>query len=242
MRTDLLALLAAALLVGCEDPRRAVVATATAAPTASVVLTATASPTVVVTPTPGPVVRSRTLATADGPLQGWTVPPPTGVSLVDGVIQDILHGDATDIARRLTGHPEPCLAERLGLGASVVCPNGVTPGTLVPAIAAGGGCEWEWFNLDQYLKSTSQLLAGRQWLLVTAYRHLPGRPRPAWNPTYSLLFANLEDPKLGLNVGLDDQGIIGRRPVSWGSFTSCDTSTATLFTYPDVEYLIPRAP
>lgn len=100
--------LAAALLVGCKDPR-AVVATATARASA----TATASPTPSVTPAVPALVTTATPLMTTTPRPTPTLPlplgtPTTGVASVDQIVAAVQRGDAAALEPYFAGRIQPC--------------------------------------------------------------------------------------------------------------------------------------
>jgi hypothetical protein len=238
--------LAAALLVGCDEPRPAA-STATATVTASAVATATVSPTAPVTagPTQTPDVTVTTTASSNpsptpsatrtasptpnavAVRQAWETPPTTGIHVVDGVVRAMTTGD-------------PRAAEPFVVGAVVRCktPSACAPGSSDSglAVTAGGisgnlGCAGggRFFWLvpngpmpgpgDEWV--TPALFADRL-VRSAAYLRLiaivPESRRDEFGVRYRLAFqTDLDSPKTGVWIELSDRGIVG-----FGSWTGAE--------------------
>ena len=215
-RTLLLAVVALALLVGCEDPRALPQETSsvtgprvsTMVPLWTPTVGAGSPSTPTVTSTPAPVL-TRTAVVR----KAWPTPPRVGVDYVDAVIAAIISGDSNTVERYVTGSLEPCGMPPVG---TIECAPGISPGTRIKTIGGGAGCEGQKLRLepvvtDRELSITpgnvSAALIARSKFLVQVAEYPTGSPyRPP--AQYRLVFGDSVAATRGMSVTLDDAGIV----------------------------------
>jgi len=192
--------LAAALLVGCDEPRPAV-ATSTATPSATA--SPSATPTFSAPAHPAPsgtaVVTSPTPAPSPTP-RVWDRPPPSGVAHVDAIIAAVVSGNANALVPYVTGTAVPC-------GADPVCPPGVVAGTPTLAIlyfGCPGGSRWDSL-LSASRPTIAKELAEPAYHLRSVYRD----PTGEYGQRYRILFQSSPTELKGLVLSLTDAGIAG---------------------------------
>ena len=171
-------------------------------------------------PSVGAAPRSTPLAL---PIRGWDAPPPTGIAHIDAIVAAITRSDAAALALFITGRLVPCDPSR------VVCPPGVSVGTLIRVVSAGA-CDAVDYPLvqspDGRPRTTTAAAFARDMLsdenrlerVVGAWKSRPGTPEA---DRYRFALVAVHGDGVAL-IWIDDQGVTAR----WGG--PCGETAAAL--------------